>query len=338
MTSRGQAKDDEGYHRRRYLERPSRRSPDERRREASLYQRHSRPQSFQGWLGQTETIPDLRVVYEPKAPITGPSSARGAALVKVNPRQARRFAEATGKLAKTDRMDAAMLARMGALLELEARPVRSAILNDLKDLHMAREALVKNRTAARNRAKNLTLAILKRHNTEQLRQIERQMIAIEKEIMLLIRTIRTLQAASTPCLDSGPVCSHRLRAPDRHAGTRHTRSRAGSLARRPGTRRTAVRRMDRPRLHPRRPGQCPAGPKHAATRRNALQSRSQGKIRPAKGRRKSTKSCHHSDRAKTHRSGKRAAHARQKMGAVLALTNTDTLAGKRSARFSTMRC
>ena len=38
----------------------------------------------------------------------------GFALVKVNPRQARRFVEATGKLAKTDRADAAMLARMGA--------------------------------------------------------------------------------------------------------------------------------------------------------------------------------------------------------------------------------
>jgi transposase len=48
--------------------------------------------------------------------------------VKVNPRQARRFAEATGRLAKTDRLDAVMLARMGALLELEARPVRSPIL------------------------------------------------------------------------------------------------------------------------------------------------------------------------------------------------------------------
>ena len=46
----------------------------------------------------------------------------GVPFVKVNPRQARRFAEATGKLAKTDRLDAAILARMGALLELEARP------------------------------------------------------------------------------------------------------------------------------------------------------------------------------------------------------------------------
>lgn len=79
-----------------------------------------------------------------------------------------------------------LLARMGALLDIEARPARSPVLNDLKDLHMAREALVKNRTAAKNRAKNLSLAILKRHNAEQLRQIKRQMAAIEKEIMALI--------------------------------------------------------------------------------------------------------------------------------------------------------
>src|SRR5690606_4449302 len=97
------------------------------------------------------------------------------------------FAEATGKLAKTDRLDAAMLARMGAVLDVPVRPVRSPILGDLKDLHMAREALVKNRTAARNRAKNLTLPILKRHNGEQLRQIERQMAAIEKELMAIIK-------------------------------------------------------------------------------------------------------------------------------------------------------
>lgn len=52
---------------------------------------------------------------------------------------------------------------------------------------MAREALVKNRTAAKNRTKNLTLAILRRHNGEQLRQIGRQMAAIEAEIRALIR-------------------------------------------------------------------------------------------------------------------------------------------------------
>lgn len=38
---------------------------------------------------------------------------------KVNPRQARRFAEATGKIAKTDQVDAAILAKMGTILQLE---------------------------------------------------------------------------------------------------------------------------------------------------------------------------------------------------------------------------
>jgi transposase len=42
---------------------------------------------------------------------------RRPALVKVNPRRARRFAEAAGKLAKTDRCDALRLARAGAALE-----------------------------------------------------------------------------------------------------------------------------------------------------------------------------------------------------------------------------
>jgi transposase len=104
-------------------------------------------QTFLVRLGQ----PSVRVVYEPTGPYHRTFERRladaGLAPVKVNPRQARRFAETTGRLAKTDRLDAAMLAKMGALLNLEARPVRSPILNDLKDLHMAREALVKKRTA-----------------------------------------------------------------------------------------------------------------------------------------------------------------------------------------------
>jgi transposase len=144
-------------------------------------------QGFAGWAGRCSA----RIVYEPTGPyhraFERQLAEAGLALVKVNPRQARRFAEATGKLAKTDRLDAAMLARMGAVLELEARPVRSQPLNDLKDLHMARQALVKNRTAARNRATNLTLPILKRHNAEQLRQIERQIGAIETEITARIK-------------------------------------------------------------------------------------------------------------------------------------------------------
>ncbi|MEL7446338.1 MAG: transposase [Pseudomonadota bacterium] len=46
----------------------------------------------------------------------------GFPLAKVNPKNARRFAEAVGRLAKTDRVDALMLARMGRALDLERHP------------------------------------------------------------------------------------------------------------------------------------------------------------------------------------------------------------------------
>ena len=134
------------------------------------------------WIGPNAA----RIVFEP----TGPYHAAfeqalakaGLPLVKVNPRQARRFAEATGKLAKTDRLDAALLASMGALLKLDPRPAPTGESASLKQLHLARQALIKDRTAAKNRAKNLVLTLLKRQNAERLNHIERQLAAVEAEI------------------------------------------------------------------------------------------------------------------------------------------------------------
>jgi transposase len=63
------------------------------------------------WLAET---PTNRIVFEPTGPyhraLERALGVAGVPFVKVNPRQARRFAEATGKLAKTDRLDAAILA------------------------------------------------------------------------------------------------------------------------------------------------------------------------------------------------------------------------------------
>lgn len=46
-------------------------------------------------------------------PVTEALASAGVAYARVNPRQAREFARATGRLAKTDRVDAEALARMG---------------------------------------------------------------------------------------------------------------------------------------------------------------------------------------------------------------------------------
>lgn len=93
-----------------------------------------------------------RIVFEPTGPYHHAFERQladaGLPLAKVNPRQARRFAEAVGRQAKTDAVDAAMLARLAALLEPPARPALSPALDDMKELVVARRALVKDRVAA----------------------------------------------------------------------------------------------------------------------------------------------------------------------------------------------
>jgi len=139
------------------------------------------------WIGVADVA---RVVFEPTGRYHRDLERRlgeaGYPLAKVNPRQARRFAEALGVRAKTDRADAAMLARMGAALALQPQPVKSEILHELNDLQVARRALVKDRTAAQNRAKALRLPLLKRQNAARLKRIEADLAQIDGAITAMI--------------------------------------------------------------------------------------------------------------------------------------------------------
>lgn len=140
------------------------------------------------WLS---AAPVKRVVFEPTGPYHRPLEraldTAGLPIAKVNPRQARRFAEAAGKLVKTDRVDAALLARMGEALALPPRPCVSQTIAELKELHLARAALIKDRTAAKNRAKAITLPLLERQNNKRLAEIDAKLEEIDAAIEKLIK-------------------------------------------------------------------------------------------------------------------------------------------------------
>ena len=147
------------------------------------------------WLSQTSVH---RVIFEP----TGAYHHRlerqlgdvGIPMVKVNPLQARRFAEAIGQRAKTDAVDAAMLARFGALDALQSRPVVSQTISDMKELLVARRGLVKDRVAAANRNHVLRSPLLRRLADQRLRQVERQIAAIDVALRALCRADAELKA------------------------------------------------------------------------------------------------------------------------------------------------
>lgn len=146
------------------------------------------------WLAPLGAV---RIVFEATGPyhrmLERRLSDAAVAFAKVNPRQARRFAEAIGRLAKTDRVDAAMLARFGALIEPQIRPVVSDTIQQLAELVAARRALIKDRTATTNRAKVLRIALLKRQAGQRLAQIAQQIEDLDQHAQAIIGADPVLQ-------------------------------------------------------------------------------------------------------------------------------------------------
>jgi transposase len=143
------------------------------------------------WLGKA---PVARIVFEPTGPYHKAFEAalgENFPLVKVNPLQARRFAEAHGTRAKTDAVDAQMLARMGAAFDLAPQAPCSKNALFLRDLHVARAGLIKDRTRLRNRAQTHDIAVLKRQTRARLAQVERQIAELDAEIAALIEAQET---------------------------------------------------------------------------------------------------------------------------------------------------
>ena len=75
-----------------------------------------------------------------EAPVAAALATAGLPVAVVNPRQARDFAKATGVLAKTDTLDARMLARLGEQLQPPVRALRDEETRALEALLDALDA------------------------------------------------------------------------------------------------------------------------------------------------------------------------------------------------------
>ena len=136
-----------------------------------------------GWIGDA---PVDRVAYEPTGrwhrPLEAALLRAGLPAAAANPLRARRFAEAIGQQAKTDPVDAALLAAMAAALPLRPAEAADAARAELRELVLAREQLVKDRTAAQNRLGQAAVALLKAQLRRRLAQADRQVRAVDAAI------------------------------------------------------------------------------------------------------------------------------------------------------------
>src|SRR3989304_4776940 len=112
----------------------------------------------------------------------------GYRVAVVNPRQVRDFAKALGILAKTDRIDALVLARFGQQVQprlLEEDPTQRA---ELMQLVARRRQLIDLRTMESNRLEQTTARAAQKSIRHVLKLLEKEVDQLEAEIARLLQS------------------------------------------------------------------------------------------------------------------------------------------------------
>ena len=119
-------------------------------------------------------------------PLTGALAAAGMPVVVVNPRQVRDFAKATGKLAKTDALDAQTLAHFAEVMRPEPRPLPDEQTQTLAALLTRRRQLVEMLTAEKNRLASARTPVRKSLRTH-ITWLERELSHTDSDLAHAIR-------------------------------------------------------------------------------------------------------------------------------------------------------
>jgi transposase len=127
--------------------------------------------------------------------VAGTLAAAGLPLVVVNPRQIRDFARATGRLAKTDRLDAAAIARFAEAVRPAPRPVPDAAAQALGELVARRRQLVEMITSEGQRRRQARTPRLARRLAAHLSWLQQELAALETDLDDAVRATPAWRAA-----------------------------------------------------------------------------------------------------------------------------------------------
>ena len=165
-------------------------------------------------------------------PAAAALAAAGLPVAVVNPTQARRFAQATGRAAKTDAIDAAALAHFAEAVRPEPRPLPDADARALRELLDRRRQLLGMRTAETNRLGTVASERVRRSIESHVRWLDKQLGAADADLAAAIEASPAWRASddllrSIPGV--GPAVSRALLAGLPELGAL-TREQVGALA------------------------------------------------------------------------------------------------------------
>jgi transposase len=122
--------------------------------------------------------------------VVGALAAAALPVVVVNPRQVRDFAKATGQRAKTDQLDAAILARFAEQVRPSARALTTEAQQELDALLTRRRQLIEMLTAEKNRRGQVFVkggTRVKKSLTAHIAYLERELRVVDADLGELVR-------------------------------------------------------------------------------------------------------------------------------------------------------
>ena len=137
-----------------------------------------------GWLPRVIVVEATGGLEQPLAAAL---CAAALPVAVVNPRQPRDFARSIGRLAKTDRLDARLLAEYGAAVDPAPRPLPDAQQRELQELVAHRQRLVDTRTAEGNRRSRTTSPSVREAIQSHIHWLDEQIRQADSHIAALIR-------------------------------------------------------------------------------------------------------------------------------------------------------
>lgn len=136
-------------------------------------------------LAPTRVVLEATGGYE--VPVAAALAAAGLPVVVVNPRQIRDFARATGTLAKTDALDARIIAQFAAAIRPPVRPLPDADAQRLSALVTRRRQLLEMLGAESHRRRQARDPRLQRRIAAHVTWLERALRDVEAELQAAIR-------------------------------------------------------------------------------------------------------------------------------------------------------
>lgn len=148
--------------------------------------------AFGELVAQLIALRPARIVLEAtgglEIPVVTAVHAAGLPVIVINPRQVRDFAKALGQLAKTDRLDARVLAHFAAAIKPPLRPIKSADELELDALVGRRGQLVEILAAEKNRLGSTATATVREEIQEHIDWLEDRIAALDQQLQRFVKT------------------------------------------------------------------------------------------------------------------------------------------------------